>query len=127
MTMALPLSTLRIVGYCMSFGVGLILWPQLMEVGTRYENTNFLLALTLVWGCLPVSMTITWIGSYIYMNAIHIGQHLNRKALIDRSVQTGALLGIAGCLGSCGMIASGYEPPEPLHGIYDIQFHQKYR
>lgn len=126
MIQSLMMHTGRWFGYALSFGGGLILWPRLIEIGFRHENTNFFLAITLVWGCLPVSMGITWVGSIVYMKAIHIADRFNR-AVIDRSIQTAALLGIVGTLGSCGMIASGYEPPEPFHSIYDLDLSGKHR
>lgn len=118
---------IRSIGYCLSFGVGLALWPQLMEWGYKLENVQFGLSVLLNWFCLPVSMGITHVISAITMGIAHLMDASSTPPNLRSQIQRASVLGVLATLGSCGMIASGYEPPERLHSIYELDLSDKYR
>lgn len=117
----------RWTGYGLSFVLGLILWPRLFEWGFRMENSQFGLALLFNWFCLPVSMTITHVVSWIAMRGAARLDPQSSGVNLRAQIQTASMLGIIASLGSCGVIASGYVPPEPFYSIYDLDLTGKYQ
>ena len=120
-------SAIRWTGYLLSFGMGLLLWPRLMEMGVRFENTHFGLALLFNWFCLPVSMTITSIISYVAMRIAALWEPSITAMTLSKQIQTASMLGVLSALGSCGMMVSGFEPPPPFDDVYQLDFNEKYR
>lgn len=110
------------VGYIASFVLGLILWPQLIELGFLLRNDQFGFALLFNWFCLPVSMSICWLFSIGFMQVVGRLNPSMDHDQVRRNVQIAALFGVVSTLGSCGMIALGYEPPQPFSSIYDVEF-----
>ena len=119
---ALPTRIVIWVGYGVCFVLGATLWPQLMAWGYPLRNDNFGLSLLLVWFCLPVSMAICWLFSIGFMHLVGRLKPCGDHGQLRRNVQIAALLGIVSTLGSCAMIALGYEPPQPFLTIYDVDF-----
>lgn len=109
------------MGYGASIIVGLILWPRLLEWGFYMENRNFGLAIIFGWFCVPVSIAAAWGVGILFMKLSRSFDPAISPYRLNRNIQTAGVLGIIATLGSCGMISSGYEPPEPLHSIYDVQ------
>lgn len=118
---------IRLAGYGAAFTIGLTLWPRLMELGFKHENTNFGLAILLGWFCLPVSMVIAGVTGWVSVRVAHAIDPMSSGGDYRRNVQLAQLLGVLATLGSCGMIASGYEPPDPFGSIYELDLSGKYR
>lgn len=111
---------LRWAGYATCFILGAVLWPRLMELGFAFRNSNFGLAILFNWLCLPVSMLITSAIGMVIMRLASLLEDAPDRARTRKAVSTASMLGIMSSLASCTMIASGYEPPEPLYSIYDL-------
>jgi hypothetical protein len=114
---------LRWTGYGLSFAFGMALWPRLMEWGFHYRNTQFGLALLFNWFCLPVSMSITYAVSWLFMHVSKLFDSSCNGATLSKHISTASMIGVVATLGSCGLIASGYEPPAPFYSIYDLDLH----
>ncbi|MCV6575854.1 MAG: hypothetical protein OIF58_08980 [Cohaesibacter sp.] len=114
-------------GYGLSFFIGATLWPRLIEWGFKHENTQFGLSLMLSGFCLPITMAVAWGAGWMVMQVATIFDHPQGNHSLERNVQIAAMMGVIAALGSCGMIAGGYEPPELLRSFYDLDLSSKYR
>ena len=110
---------IRWTGYSLSFFIGVTLWPQLMEWGYVMENENFFLAITLGWFCLPLTMAASW---FVGWGMMKLSTLFDPQAETKQSSQVylAAMFGIVATLGSCGVIAFGYEPPSMVAPFYDL-------
>lgn len=106
-------------GYGLSFLMGLTLWPFLMEAGYGSSGTSASVLLT--WFCLPITIGVAWITGAFFVNigaAIH---PIPNTRQMDRNIRKAYVLGIIATMGSCSLIASGFEPPAPFHSVYQLQ------
>lgn len=114
----------RWAGYGLSIVLGVTLWPFLFQKGAEFNSVNFGIALILTWFCLPVSYGITHLLSSLMMRLAAKFDPIPYDRMVKQIVLAANLGGLA-ALGSCGMIASGYEPPQPFFAIYDIDLSRR--
>lgn len=118
---------IRLTGYVLSFITGIALWPQLIEYGYKMENTHFGLAILFVWGCLPGSMIVTHVISFFAMRMAYSIDPVSSGLKLSDQITAASFIGIFATLGSCGVIAAGYEPPAPIGALYDLDLSGRFR
>lgn len=127
MSRVTPAKLLRIIGYAICILIGAALWPRLIEWGFKLENTNFALSVLLNWFCLPVSMVAVGLVSWATMHMASAIDPHSTVSTVRKHTERAALFGVLATLGSCGAIASGYEPPAPVDRFYDLDLGSKFR
>jgi hypothetical protein len=120
-------AAIRIAGYVATVAIGALLWPRMMELGFRYENANIGLAILLVWFCLPITMALAAFAGWFAVTIAHEIAPSGNDDTLRRNVVLAQSLSVLTTLGSCGMVASGIEPPAPFDAIYDLDLSGKYR
>ncbi|WP_298813259.1 hypothetical protein [uncultured Roseibium sp.] len=108
-------------GYIVPIFIGISLWPQLFDWGIKIQNQQLGFALILVWGCLPITILIGYIAGIFLMHVAAAIDPSIAAVRMRQMVGTANVLGVVATIGSCGMIASGFEPPEPIMSLYDIR------
>jgi len=109
------------MGYASCAVLGMTLWPQIMEWGYSFRDKNYFIATILMAGCLPISIGFAYLAGQFFIRCAHSIDGSTDISNSGQKITIVLILSVMTTLGSCGVIASGYEPPEPLNGIYELK------